>query len=115
MANGAIAPESEQRWHPNDEEDGEVQNRYRVRYVGSNVLQLTDGVGSEARSSFFATPVYVGAFQATWTYQDIGGGGATSLGSNGARAGIEGNGRRVSDNGPEEVAEVPVARAPAGS
>jgi hypothetical protein len=34
----------------------------------TNVLQLTDNLGNEARSSFFTYPVYVGGFKATWTY-----------------------------------------------
>jgi hypothetical protein len=44
--------------------------------IASNVLTLTDGVGSEARSSFLNLPQYVGAFTASFTYQDVGGGGA---------------------------------------
>ncbi len=43
--------------------------------VVDNVLTLTDG-GGQARSCFFGYPQYVGAFVATFTYQDIGGGGA---------------------------------------
>src|SRR5207245_2114290 len=37
---------------------------------------LTDGIGSEASSVFLNYPQYVGAFAASFTYQDIGGGGA---------------------------------------
>jgi hypothetical protein len=44
--------------------------------ITSNVLTLTDGAGSEARSSFLNAPQYIGAFTASFTYQDIGGGGA---------------------------------------
>jgi hypothetical protein len=39
------------------------------------LLQLTTGAG-QTSSSFFDYPVYVGAFQASWTYQDVGGAGA---------------------------------------
>lgn len=39
-------------------------------------LTLTDGGGSQRRSSFFQFPVYIGAFKASFTYQDVGGGGA---------------------------------------
>lgn len=34
-----------------------------------NVLTLTDGGTGEARSFFFNTPVYIGAFEASFTYQ----------------------------------------------
>ncbi|MDB6111007.1 MAG: Legume lectin beta domain protein, partial [Pedosphaera sp.] len=44
--------------------------------IASNVLTLTDGAANEARSSFLNYPEYIGAFKATWTYQDVGGGGA---------------------------------------
>lgn len=46
-----------------------------ANYSGSNVLTLTTTTGQNS-SSFFNYPVYVGAFKAWWTYQDIGGGGA---------------------------------------
>jgi hypothetical protein len=36
-----------------------------------NVLTLTDGGGSEAKSAYFAFPLYVGGFQASFTYQDV--------------------------------------------
>jgi hypothetical protein len=45
----------------------------------SNVLTLTDGSGSENRSSFVDYPQYIGGFQASWIYQDIGGGGADGM------------------------------------
>jgi len=44
-------------------------------YTGSNILTLTTTTGQNA-SSFFADPVYIGSFEASWTYQDVGGGGA---------------------------------------
>ncbi|HEX3799703.1 MAG TPA: immunoglobulin domain-containing protein [Verrucomicrobiae bacterium] len=45
-------------------------------YVAPNVIQLTSSLGSEANSSFFSFPVYVGGFKASWLYQvtDSGGG-----------------------------------------
>jgi len=45
----------------------------------NNVLTLTLGTGSSARSSFYAYPQYVGAFEAFFTYQDVGGGGADGV------------------------------------
>jgi hypothetical protein len=44
--------------------------------ITSNVLSLTDGAVNEARSSFLNYPEYIGAFRTTFTYQDVGGGGA---------------------------------------
>ncbi|HEY1718450.1 MAG TPA: choice-of-anchor tandem repeat GloVer-containing protein [Verrucomicrobiae bacterium] len=44
--------------------------------ISGNLLTLTDGGGSEGRSFFFDSPQYIGGFQATFTYQDVGGGGA---------------------------------------
>ena len=43
-----------------------------AKYTGANVLRLTDGGASEAASSYFGFPVYVGGFQATFTYQAAG-------------------------------------------
>ena len=45
----------------------------------NNVLTLTVGTGSSARSSFYAYPQYVGAFEAFFTYQDVGVGGADGV------------------------------------
>ena len=39
-----------------------------VANVSANVLTLTDGNGGEFNSMFFDTPVYVGAFTASFTY-----------------------------------------------
>lgn len=39
-------------------------------------LTLTDGGANQRRSSFFQFPLYIGAFQASFTYQDVGGAGA---------------------------------------
>ncbi|MDB6122655.1 MAG: Legume lectin beta domain protein [Pedosphaera sp.] len=44
--------------------------------ISNNVLTLIDGQGNEARSSFLNYPQYIGAFRASFTYQDVGGGGA---------------------------------------
>jgi len=44
--------------------------------IANNVLTLTDGGTGEARSCFLNYPVYIGHFTASFTFQDIGGGGA---------------------------------------
>jgi hypothetical protein len=44
--------------------------------VANNVLTLTDGGLGEARSFFLDSPVYIGHFTASYTFQDIGGAGA---------------------------------------
>ena len=43
---------------------------------GTNNVTLTDGGTAEAFSSFFSTPVYIGGFKASFTYQDVNLGGA---------------------------------------
>jgi hypothetical protein len=47
--------------------------------ITGNVLTLTTST-SQSRSAFFNYPLYVGGFRATYTYQDIGGGGADGMG-----------------------------------
>ena len=47
--------------------------------VAANVLTLTDGANGEARSFFFDYPVYIHAFRASFTYTDVGGGGADGV------------------------------------
>lgn len=42
---------------------------YSPPAIAGNVLTLTDGNSSEARSFFFAIPQYIGAFKAAFTYQ----------------------------------------------
>jgi hypothetical protein len=42
----------------------------------NGAVTLTDGQDSEGSSFFLNTPQYVGAFTASFTYQDVGGGGA---------------------------------------
>ncbi len=54
--------------------DGWTQNGGAV--INTNLLTLTDGATGEARSSFLNYPEYIGAFKASWTYQDVGSGGA---------------------------------------
>lgn len=54
-----------------------MQNK--ATYPSANVLQLTDGALNESGSSFYLNPVYIGAFTASFTYQDIGGGGADGV------------------------------------
>jgi hypothetical protein len=44
--------------------------------IVNNVLTLTDGGLGEARSCFLNNPVSITSFTASYTYQDIGGGGA---------------------------------------
>lgn len=47
--------------------------------ISNGVLTLTDGGGSEARSYFFDYPQYIGAFQASFTYQAAGARGADGV------------------------------------
>ena len=42
-----------------------------VAWLGNNVLQLTADKGSEANSAFYSLPLYIGAFQATFTYRCV--------------------------------------------
>jgi len=42
----------------------------------NNSVKLTDGNGSEASSVFLSSPQFMAAFLASFTYQDVGGGGA---------------------------------------
>jgi len=41
-------------------------------YLGNNTLQVTSGAGNENASSFFESPLYIGAFEASFTYTDVG-------------------------------------------
>jgi predicted outer membrane repeat protein len=48
--------------------------------INNNGFTLTDaGIGGESRSGWFDYPLYVGGFQAAFTYQDVGGGGADGV------------------------------------
>jgi hypothetical protein len=40
-------------------------------FIKSNVLELTAGTIDETRSSFYSNQLYVGAFQATFTYRNV--------------------------------------------
>jgi hypothetical protein len=40
-----------------------------ISWPQSNILQLTEGIGSESNSAFSCGPLYIGAFQASFTYQ----------------------------------------------
>ena len=40
-------------------------------WLGANNLELTASAGSENNSAFYSSPVYVGAFQASFTYQVV--------------------------------------------
>jgi hypothetical protein len=72
--------------------------------IASDALTLTDGGVNEARAAWFNYPLYIGAFQASFTYQDVGGGvadgmafvvqndprGVAALGANGGSLGYDG-------------------------
>jgi hypothetical protein len=47
-----------------------------VATINGDVLDLTTGAGSTARSAFFSFPLNITDFVATFTYQDVNGGGA---------------------------------------
>jgi hypothetical protein len=47
--------------------------------ISGDVLTLSTGAGSTARSAFYNYPLYIGAFTASYTYQDVGGGGADGV------------------------------------
>jgi len=47
--------------------------------IDQNLLTLTDGNTSEAKSSYFSYPLYIGGFQASFTYQDTTVGGADGI------------------------------------
>ncbi len=44
--------------------------------ISNNSLPLTYAAGSSARTAFSKAPTYIGHFYASWTYQDVGSGGA---------------------------------------
>lgn len=47
--------------------------------ITNNTLTLTDGRTDERHSAFLTDPQYVRAFDASWVYQDVGGGGADGV------------------------------------
>ncbi len=75
---------------------------YSMPAVAGNVIALTDGAGSQARSIFSGSPQYIGAFKAAFTYQAGGNRsadgasfciqndprGATALGGGGGQLGV---------------------------
>jgi hypothetical protein len=48
-------------------------------WLSPNVLTLTDGGTGEESAAWYQFPLYIGAFYATFTYQDIGSGGADGI------------------------------------
>jgi hypothetical protein len=70
LANAIVFGGSGLNWYSNQ------SGAYTTPPIANNVLKLTDGASSEARSVFFQQPQYIGAFKASFTYQDVGGGGA---------------------------------------
>ncbi|HSU54312.1 MAG TPA: hypothetical protein VLT36_09655, partial [Candidatus Dormibacteraeota bacterium] len=61
---------------PGWSKNGDTVNAGAAGSISNGVFTPTDGTGGESRSVWYSTPMYVGAFQASFTYQDIGGGGA---------------------------------------
>jgi hypothetical protein len=47
--------------------------------IVNNVLTLTDGAGGENRSAWYEYPLFVGGFQASFTYQDVSQNGADGV------------------------------------
>jgi hypothetical protein len=47
--------------------------------ISNNVFTPTDGTGGENRSAWYSSRLYCGAFQASFTYQDVGGAGADGV------------------------------------
>jgi hypothetical protein len=47
--------------------------------ISDGVLALTTGAGGTARSAWYTYPLYIGAFKASFLYQDEGGGGADGI------------------------------------
>lgn len=42
-----------------------------INWPVSNILQLTSGIGNESNSAFSSGPLYIGAFEASFTYQVV--------------------------------------------
>ena len=61
---------------PNFNINGQGWTANGAASITNDLLTLTDGNAAEASSFFFDTPMYIGAFAASFTYQDVGGGGA---------------------------------------
>jgi len=83
---------------------GNQSGTFTTSIFSGNVLALTDGGSSQARSYFFDVPEYIGGFEASFTYQDVNEGsadgvafvmqndprGTAALGSNGGYFGVGG-------------------------
>src|SRR5262245_50113698 len=48
--------------------------------ITNNTLTLTDGPGLQSRGAWFGWPLYIGGFEASFTYQDISGGAVEGMG-----------------------------------
>ncbi|MBU6410690.1 MAG: hypothetical protein KGR98_09905, partial [Verrucomicrobia bacterium] len=83
----------------------EQAGTFTAPIMANNVLELTDGAGSEARSFFYNTPLFIGSFRASFTYLESPGAGgadgitfclqndtrgATALGGGGGSLGVSG-------------------------
>jgi hypothetical protein len=55
----------------NDNGSGWFAQGSTLSWMGNNVLQLTDDAGSEDSATFYDSPVYVGGFEASFTYQVV--------------------------------------------
>jgi hypothetical protein len=51
--------------------------------IANNVITMTDGAGSETTAWWYDTPLYIHAFKASWTYQDVGSTGASNATADG--------------------------------
>ncbi len=67
-----IQPNNSTVWTQN----GNNGSSTSVPMVSGNTVTLTDGLGNEDASMFLNYPQYIGGFVASFTYQDVGGGGA---------------------------------------
>jgi hypothetical protein len=56
--------------------DGSAWGQNGGATIANGTLTLTDGGAGESRSAFLDSPVYIDAFIASFTYQDVSGGGA---------------------------------------
>jgi hypothetical protein len=79
-----------------------------LSWPNTNILQLTLGIGSESNSAFSSSPLYIGAFEASFTYQLVNPSGnsadgvtfcvqndprgAAALGADGGALGVSGTG-----------------------
>jgi hypothetical protein len=56
--------------------NGDAVNGGVAASISNNVFTPTDGTAGENRAVWYGSRIYVGAFQASFTYQDVGGAGA---------------------------------------